>query len=464
MKLNPPKSFIPSLQLLAFPTPQNALRLAMLFQLEQSQWWTSAEIRASQFAQLQLVLKHAGAFVPYYQKLWATTQLMIPDVVDEAFFSKLPITRRQNVQVAGDDFVTTHLPNEHGKIEFSTTSGSTGRPIRFGRTAVTNLSWLAFALREHLWHERDFSGKLCAIRWASLGVALPPSGRPAPNWGEVVEPIFPSGPAGLLNVTAKLSEQLEWLQREKPDYLISFPSNLLALTDYVRTNGLKLPTIRQLRVVGETLTAATRQVLSESWGVPVVDMYTCEESGYLAIQCPQAEHFHVQSENVILEIVDDEGKACPVGVTGRVLITNLNNFATPLIRYEVGDYAEFGPPCACGRGLPVVKRILGRQRNRLIVPGGESMYSIFPYLGEHGDITRETGVKLFQFQCVQHSIDKVELKLVMERGLTLAEQQRVIKMMQRHLGYPLEIYCTFLSDIPRGPNGKFEEFISHVGS
>ncbi|MEI6598328.1 MAG: AMP-binding protein, partial [bacterium] len=310
-----------------------------------------------------------------------------------------------------------------------------------------------------LWHERDFSGKLCAIRWASAGVAMPPNGTPGQNWGEVVEPIFASGPTSLLNVTAKLSEQFEWLQREKPDYLISFPSNLLALVQYVQENGLKLPPVQHIRVVGETLTSATRKALVDAWGVPVVDMYTCEEVGYLAAQCPQADHFHVQSENVILEIVDDEGRACPVGVTGRVLITSLNNFATPLIRYEVGDYAEFGPPCTCGRGLPVINRIHGRQRNRLIMPSGESL---FPYLGEHGQILKETGVKVRQFQCVQHSIKSIEIKLVLERALNAEEQGRVTLMMQRHLGYPFEISYTFLPDIPRGPNGKFEEFISHV--
>lgn len=459
MKPYSTKSLIPSQQLLAFPAPQNALRLAMLFQLERSQWWPATEMRKAQFQQLNLILTHAQKSVPYYRDLWTKLGITIPEVMNEEFLSQLPITRRKDIQDAGDNLVTNNLPFEHGKIQFNTTSGSTGRPVRFGRTAVTNLSWLTFALREHLWHERDFSGKLCAIRWATPGVAMPPEGMPGQNWGDVVEPIFPSGKAALLNVIAKLSDQLEWLQREKPDYLVSFPSNLLALTHYVQTNGLKLPRVRQLRVVGETLTASMRKTLEEAWNTPVIDMYTCEEAGYLAVQCPKAAHFHVQSENVLLEIVDGEGRPCAVGVQGRVLITSLNNFATPLIRYEVGDYAEFGPPCECGRGLPVVKRILGRQRNRLIMPTGESL---FPYLGEHGQIMKETGVRVRQFQCVQHTLEKVELKLVLERELTTDEQARVTLMIQRNLGHPFEISYTFLEDIPRGPNGKFEEFISHV--
>jgi phenylacetate-CoA ligase len=462
MKYRAAKSIIPGQQLIAMPAPQNALRLAMLFQLEQTQWLPPAELKELQLKQLNIILKHAQAFVPFHRERWAKAGIKLSETLTEDFFLKLPITRRQDIQEAGDQFVAQSIPREHGGIEFNTTSGSTGRPVRFGRTAMNKISWLTFALREHFWHERHFSGKSCAIRWAKLGEATAPNGLSSTNWGEVIDPIFPSGPSSLLNVTSKLSEQFDWLHREKPDYLISFPSNLLALSQYAQQNGLKLPQLKHLRVVGETLTAEMRKKLEESWSTSVIDIYTCEEAGYLAMQCPQAEHFHVQSENVILEIVDDEGRPCPVGVTGRVLITSLNNFATPLIRYELGDYAEFGQPCACGRGLPVIKRILGRKRNRLIMADGESRYSLFPYLGEHGQIASVTGVKVKQFQCVQHTVQRVEIKLVTERELTLEEQERVTQLMRGRLGYPFEIFYTFLEDIPRGPNGKFEEFMSLV--
>jgi phenylacetate-CoA ligase len=102
----------------------------------------------------------------------------------------------------------------------------------------------------------------------------------------------------------------------------------------------------------------------------MVDMYTCQEAGYLALQCPDHPHYHVQSENVLLEVVDDQGLPCAPGEVGRVLVTSLNNFATPLIRYEIGDYAEVGAACSCGRGLPVLKRIMGRYRNLLTLPDG----------------------------------------------------------------------------------------------
>ena len=143
-----------------------------------------------------------------------------------------------------------------------------------------------------------------------------------------------------------------------------------------------------------------------------------------------------------------------------MLITSLNNFATPLIRYELGDMAEFGEPCACGRGLPVIRRIHGRKRSRLLLPSGESL---FPFLGEHGDIARATGVKLHQFQCVQHSLEDIELKLVLERALDSNEQAAVSALMQRNLGHPFRIRFSFPAQIPRGPTGKYEDFVSLIG-
>ena len=85
----------------------------------------------------------------------------------------------------------------------------------------------------------------------------------------------------------------------------------------------------------------------------------------------------MQNENIVLEIVDNQHRPCKQGEVGRVVITALHNFATPLLRYDLGDFAEFGAPCRCGRGLAVIRRILGRIRNRIRLPDGSSR---FPYL------------------------------------------------------------------------------------
>ncbi len=443
------------------PDPHAAVQLALQFQLESSQWWPAEKLREHQFRQLQPLLAHAFAHVPYYRDLFGKQGLTIPGQITQDFFDKIPALTRAALQHAGQSIESERVPSEHGMPRFSTTSGSTGRPVRFGQTAVTHVFWLAFGLRDHLWHERDFSGKLSSIRWFPKGQAEPPQGVHKHTWGSIVAPLFLSGPSAALNVQATLEQQLDWLEREAPDYLLSLPSNLVALTNYAREHGIALPPVREIRTIGETLLPQARTLIAEAWRAKVVDVYSCEEAGSLALQCPETEHYHVQAENVLLEIVDEAGQACPPGETGQVLITTLHNYATPLIRYEVGDMAEFGEPCACGRGLPVIRTIHGRKRNRLLLPSGESL---FPYLGEHGQIQSVTGVKLHQFQCVQHSLEEVELKLVMERLLTEPEQGKVAELMQHNLGYPFRVRFSFPETIPRGPRGKFEEFVSLLTS
>ncbi len=443
----------------AIPNAAASIQLALQYQLESTQWWSASALRAQQLRELAPLLQHAAATVPFYRERFARLGLTVPEGVTDEFFARIPITARSDAQSAGELMLSRQCPPDHGEPAFATTSGSTGRPVRFARNALTHSLWLAFALRDHLWHGRDFMGKLGAIRWYPRGASEPPAGERQPNWGIIVSPLFASGPSVTLNVAATLSQQVDWLMRERLDYLVSFPSNLAALVRHAREEHIALPAVREIRTVGETLAPRARADIARAFGAAVTDIYTCEEAGYLALQCPGTEHYHVQSENVLLEIVDQDGQPCAIGQPGRVLITTLHNYATPLIRYEVGDIAEFGPPCACGRGLPTIRRIHGRTRNRLRLPTGESL---FPYLGEHGQIFALTGVKLSGFQCIQHTLHEIEIKLVAERPLDAPEQAAVAQLMQKNLGYPFSVRFSFVDDIPRGPSGKFEDFISRV--
>ena len=454
-----PLSAIPFVGFLAIPGSQANLQLALQFQLEQSQWLPPADLDALQSAQLERVVRHAFETVPYYAERFAAAGIRLPAKIDHAFLRTLPISTRDELQLAGDRLTSTRPPKEHGPVQFATTSGSTGKPLRFARTAVTHLNWLVFALRDHLWHRRDFRGRHCAIRFALPGIAEAPHGEIGPNWGEVVAPIYASGPAARLNSAASPAEQLDWLRRQAPDYLLSAPSNLLALAAHAANTGETLPKILELRTVGEKLTPADRRRLREAWQAEVVDIFTCEEAGYLALECPSHEGYHVQSENVWLEVVDDEGNPCAQGRPGRVLLTSLNNFATPLIRYEIGDHAEFGPPCPCGRGLPVLSWIHGRTRNRVTLPDGSTR---FPRIGEGEIFASAPELKVRQYVCVQHAVDDIEL-LVAADGRPTPEQERSIAAaLQKNLGHPFPIRFSFMDKIPRNPNGKLEIFISHV--
>jgi phenylacetate-CoA ligase len=461
MLTQPPLSNVQNLLFPAFPGLQATQQMALQFQLGESQWWPRELLETHQFRQLRQLLAHACQTVPFYRDLFAARDISLPATIDRAFLETLPVVRRSDFQSGSESFLSTAPPKEHGPVSFGMTSGSTGRPIRFGRSVATQTLWGAFALRDLLWHPRDPSGKLCAIRWSHRGVAKAPDGTSHPSWGGITDQLFKSGPSAVLNVDSTLEEQLTWLLREKPDFLISCPSNLQALAAHAARHGMALPRLRELRTIGETVTPEVRRQLSEAWQAKIIDCYSCEESGYIALQCPDHDHYHIQAENVYVEILDENDRPCPVGVVGRIVLTNLNNFVTPLIRYEIGDYGEFAEACPCGRGLPVLKRIHGRSRNRLMLPNGGNL---FPNFGGQGQITALTGVPLYQFQFLQHSLQQLEAKLVMARPLDSEEQAKVAEFLLRNLGHSFEVVFSFPAEIPRGPNGKFEEFKCLIGS
>ncbi len=453
-----PRSTIPGVISPAIPGRMASLLLSVLYQMDQIQWLSPEELFRHQADQLRVLFGHAAGTVPFYQRRFAEAGVDPAAEVTRETLSRLPILRRDELKNAGDVINSTALPKSHGKTHNIETSGSTGRAVRMLGTEVTNLFWRATVMREHLWQGRDLSGKLGAIRWVRKGVAMPPEGARGDSWGPASGSIYPTGPAVLLNILSSLSEQVDWLLRERPDYLLSFPSNLVALAKYCKDRDIKLPNLKQAMTVGETVTEQVRSRVWDGLGVPIKDSYSCEEAGYLMIQCPEHDVYHVQSENVFLEVVDDNGAACGPGKSGRVLITALHNFASPLIRYEVGDYAEVGAACPCGRGLPTVKQILGRQRNRLALPDGST---VFPYLGDHQDY-RSITTAIQRFQIVQRSLEELECRFVMEEPLSHEQEERMRAVMQQNLGHPFRITFSYHDEIPPSPRGKFEEFVSEV--
>jgi phenylacetate-CoA ligase len=451
----------PALTESAFPalTAEPTSRmLALQFQLERSEWWQPDRVAAEQKAQLALVVKHAYETTPYYRTIFAREGIRLPLDINGEFLGLLPISRREDIQAAGPDMVSRRHPKEHGKPTVARTSGSTGRPVEFGRDNLTNLMGMAFSLRDHLWHGRDFSGKIAFIRQVERGRADAPLGARTTKWEPSVASFFPTGPSVVLDIASSLKDQVAWLRREQPDQLVSLPSHLVTLASYAKATGEPLQPIGEIRTFGETLPAESREVIQGAWGGKVTDIYACEEAGYLALQCPEYDHFHIMSESVLVEIVDEAGHRCEAGAPGRVVVTSLHNFATPLIRYDIGDYAESGPPCPCGRGLPMLRRVLGRRRNRLLLPSGSIG---FPRLDEK-TFAAVPGLRVDQFRCIQKSLGAVELQLVCSPIPDPAQQAKIAEIIAESLGHAFAVNFTFPRLIPPGPRGRVETFVSEI--
>jgi len=448
------RSAYPGLVWPAVPPDSGALALALQFQLSRTQWLPAAALRTNQFHQLRGLLAHAHASVPFYRERLAAAGYQSGAPVAEDWFATLPVLTREEVHLQGPALHARRVPEGHAPVESGQTSGSTGSPITFLTTQVTRLFWQAFNLRDQFWHGRDLGLKFAAIRpdrgvRGDRGVTLP-------GWGPAITAAYRGAPAALLHSANTLDRQIEWLVREDPDYLLTLATNLLELARELRRRGVRLSRLREAHTYGEALSAQARAECRDLLGVKVVDMYTAQEAGYIALQCPDHDHYHVQSEGVIVEILDDARRPCAPGESGRVVLTTLHNYAMPLIRYEIGDYAEAGAACPCGRGLPVIGRILGRERNLALTPDGRKFSPSFP---------AETWMDIApirQIQLVQKTRRLIEVRVATPRQLTSAEEKAIGAALRHALGYPYQIAVVCLDRIPRSPGGKYEDFISEV--
>jgi phenylacetate-CoA ligase len=444
------RSSVDGLDWPAVPNQAGGAMLSALFQLERSQWLSPSELWALQRRQLAALLRHAAAHVPYYRERIPAGSVRHAGDFSAADFSGLPRLNRAGIQDHFKQLCAERLPDGQGAAAQSTTSGSTGEPVRFLSTPLVSFFWHAFMLREHLWHRRDLSAKMVVTR-------VSPEKSTLDNWfGDMGAELFRTGRCVILPARWTFERQLDCILEERPGYLLAYATNLLGLLRTAERRGAPLPWLREVRSFGEAVPAEMRDYIARQWRLPLTDVYSARETGYMALQCPQSGSYHVQSESAMVEVVDEHGAASEPGTVGRIVVTPLHNFAMPLIRYEIGDYAEVGPPCACGRGLPVLRRILGRTRNILRLPDGSMRW---PTLGTEGMLD---AAPVRRVKVIQKSLTDIEVRLIALRPFSDGEFAALREHFLAHFGPHFNWRFVFLDEFPPEPGDKFEDFVSEV--
>ena len=364
----------------------------------------------------------------------------------------LPLLSKTTLRASADSIHSRALPDDQLPTEAILTSGSTGIPVEVRTSRITRHIWEALTLREHLWRGRDFSKRLGIIRYRSAN-DRDPMGTDLPSWGAPVATLYPTGPASVIHNGLPIKDYAAWLKRFDPHYLLTYPSIMSELVREMGGSEGKPTALEEIRFIAEPLEPSLEARLQMEWGVQTTDLYSANEVGHIAFRCPEYGSLHIQSESILVEILDENGVPCVPGQQGRIVVTPLHNFATPLIRYELGDYAAPGEPCACGRSLPVIQKVLGRVRNLLRTPDGDSLWPVsFAIL--------QPITPILQSQWIQTRLDTIELRVVLERPLSATEVDETVRCVRRALGYPFTVEIVRVDQIKRGPTGKFEEFIS----
>jgi phenylacetate-CoA ligase len=440
---------------LATPTPYGQQLRLLTDQLEKSQWWSLENLQQYQDGLLVRLLAHAYETVPFYRMRLAAAGYRPRQAITPEFWRSLPILRRSDLQDQGDALRSASVPAEHGSSFKISTSGSTAMPVSVWRTQLQALILEAVVLRKLLWQSCDLRLKFGVIIRDPTGASVAPAGRRFANWGASAQ-AYQTGPAVMLDNRSSVAEIADWLLREKPDYLRIVPALLKDLSFHFLDRGLVPTHLKGIMSGGAVIGPDLRELVRRAFGLDLFASYGASEVGTIALQCPEHEHYHVQEEATMVEVLNGRGDPSAPGETGTVVITPLQGYASPLIRYEIGDRAVAGATCSCGRPHPVLKQVVGRMRDLFVLPSGERRFC------DLGDLAFYQLSDLRQCQIVQRSFNDLEVRLVVRRRLTPEVEAEVAQRIKAATSEHFSVGITYHDSIPLTPAGKFQDFVCEV--
>jgi phenylacetate-CoA ligase len=413
-------------------------------------------LAAYQAELLEELVQHARTNVPFYRERLACLSAAAGDL-DLARWNDVPILERAEAIRHGTALRATRYPEYCGGIIESRTSGSSGAVLHVATNEFVSTVSNAALTRMAGWFRLDTSRPLAAIRsYANEEMPQYPQGSTRTGWSHASPKALLFG----LDFRATIAEQLDWLARKQAPYLLTPPANAMALAYAVTPEQGRRLGIEFIFGVGETVIPGAREIVADRLGARLAGIYSCQEVGAVAMECPVQPHYHVVAENVLVEIVDDNGRDVPFGGFGRVLLTGLRNYAMPFIRYAIGDVATAGAGmCACGRSLPVIAQIEGRTRMAFVFKDGTRFW---PRVWNARAM--QAFVPCRECQIVQVDHERIEFRYVPDGSGRPADLEGLTAYARQIMHPSITIVPLAMDTLPRGPGGKFEQIISLVSA
>lgn len=411
------------------------------------------QLRQHQQSLLAAMLAQARRDVPGYAT--RLDPVFAGDRVRFDRWSELPVlTRDELIGSDKEHFMSQRVPEHLKPLSWSTTSGTSGQPLLVAKTRLAQIVSACLNERMLHWHGLDPRKPLALICHTTDKAAAYPEGRLTHGWALSA----PQAPQHILAVATPIAEQIDWLRRRRPAYLSAYPSIAAEIAATLGDEGPALG-IETVLTYGEALSRDQREAIEAGLAAKVVDAYSAQEIGFIAIECPVSGDYHIPSETLLVEIADDRGRPLPAGEMGDVLVTPIYNTVMPLIRYRIGDRGRMAKGrCACGRTLPRLSAIGGRSRDLFRFGDGSTRFANL-----HTGALRAC-VPYRQFQLVQHSPTRVELIFVPAEEDAIVDTSALQDLARRDLFPDVTIFATPVAEIPRTASHKFQRTVSRFRS
>jgi phenylacetate-CoA ligase len=395
------------------------------------------KIEAVQNIKLRKLIKYSYDNIKYYHELFDNLSINPDDIKTVSELANIPLLTKSDLRNRFWDF----LPRELPQCRVSRTSGSTGIPVCILSDINSRLNNSAAVIRYRKALGIDLFGR-------SILTLLKTENEPRklPHWTflQGIHKTFYINPYTYYD--SEIEYAIDILNKLKKPAIIGITPAIRALAYRIRDNIF--PAVRPSAVLttGEYLGDQVRKLLEDTFEVKVTDIYACNEAGDIAWQCHRGKLYHINVDNCIVEIIKGE-KPAREGEIGEVVITNLNRFSMPIIRYKNGDLARFSrESCQCGCRLPVISEIIGRTGEDVHLPdGGLIPWNQLKSFMNHPQIR--------QFQIVQNADASITVKFV-------AEEDADIEQIQKLLGHRFSSILTKSLEINYMPVEKILPSIS----
>jgi phenylacetate-CoA ligase len=430
--------------------------LTRLDELNRIQWLTRNELKALQQKKLHRLLSYAYQYVPYYRRLFAQVSFRPDDVLaNPDSFRKVPILTKALIRANFDALLTTES-TRRAQMGHLTTGGSTGHPLIFMQDPSFR-DYVTADIHRHLGWAGWELGQIHAYIWgANFEIAASQTLRvKLMNWtlNRFVTNAYVLSEESMGAFAAQI-------RRYRPRILFGYPSSLYRFTEFVRDHNLDDIRFDAIFASAEVLYPAQREFIEEIFDGRMFDRYGTRELGGISCECQAHTGLHASIDNNYIEIIKDLDSNQPAnrGETGHVIVTNLNNYGMPFIRYSVEDMGAWSlrGDCPCGRQLPLMDLVQGRRIDMFKTRDGRSVWGGFasPLFGIPG---------VERFQLVQKSVDLVVARIVRNGELDRARLATIERTVKTALGDQVKVKFEFPDEIPVLDSGKYRYAISEMG-
>jgi phenylacetate-CoA ligase len=417
---------------------------------EQSQWWSREKLEAFQLQSLQSLLKHAAETCPYYGEEWKAKGLEVSQVQSLQDFSAWPTITRDVIRRSRLKMRTTSAVKRMSKA----TGGSSGEPLQFDLDSGSNDRRTAMTHRGYGWAGAAPGTKQLYI-WGT------PVGK-VPAWKRIKMDLHHRFDRHLILscfefTPQRMRQHFERMNRYRAEVIVAYTNPLYEFARFLQQHSLTPVKPNSIIVGAEKLHEFQRELIEEVFGAPIFETYGSREFMLVGAECDRHEGLHLSMENLLVEILNDDGTPTAHGQEGNVVVTDLFNYGMPFVRYVTGDRGVAGfEMCSCGRGLPLLKKVVGRQLDTLDTPDGRKIPGeFFPHLIKEYPAVR-------RFQVIQEKQELITVKLVCDGGLTLAEREHMLSEIRKCTGTQVDVRLQMVDDIPLTNAGKLKVVVHAV--